>query len=84
MGNDFWFTMIPPMVHSLIASGDSGTVVHVTKPLGTIHLTDTIDASGIAVFEIYGISSPNGYGSPSTGCVSNATLQITSTDEISL
>lgn len=84
MGNDFWFTVIPPIVHSLIASGDSGTVVHVTKPLGTIHLTDTIDASGIAVFEIYGIISPNGYGSPSTGCVSNATLHITSTDEISL
>ncbi len=84
MGNDFWFTIIPPGAHYLIAAGDSGTVVHVTKPLGTTHLTDTIDASGIAVFEIYNIIFPNGYGHPSTSCVSNATLHITSTDEISL
>lgn len=84
MGNDFWFTPIPPGVHSLIASGDSGTVVHVIQPLTTLHRTDTIDASGIVVFDNLNSIYPVGYGNPAAGCVSNATLHITSTEEIAL
>ena len=84
IGNDFWFTPIPPGVHSLIASGDSGTVVHVIQPLTTLHRTDTIDASGIVVFDNLNSIYPIGYGNPAAGCVSNATLHITSTEEIAL